>query len=211
MGDVADFFTDIGRSVAQAAEELARETDALIARNKALAAVVAVINPVSLVATYAATHSGPILQSAYDMGVKPIGDLQWYWFLNPIAPFVGAQQHYQEQTRRDRNRLENNQAEALAEQVAQFHKATAELVAEKATGELRLLQSRIAATYVGPGTYVTDDKPPEWRMYEQLYKVKLLSSEEWQRQRVAATYRVDGIDRIEETFLRSARHFRSRF
>lgn len=143
--------------------------------------------------------------------IKNKKEIEWYWYANPYTLGIGGWQREREKHRRLKNRAERLDREALENDLAVFQQMTAELLALRASGELRLLRARISATYVAPGVFVTDDKPAEWRIYEELYQLKLLSSEEFMRQRAAASHRPFGMRQVEESFLRSARHFRGQY
>lgn len=146
-------------------------------------------------------------------------ELRWYHYLfltaGPVGFmfFLGASyQMFREKVRRERNAAQNLEAELLAEDIQKLHVATAQAAAQIATGELRLFTSRIAVTAVGQATFVTDDKPAEWRIFEQLYNIRLISSEEYVRQNAANWTRPFGrsSDVIEE-FVAAAKQYRARW
>ena len=104
-----------------------------------------------------------------------------------------------------------NERRDLAAEIERMSTALSELQGQMMTGELRVLNARITATYAGGNVFIADDKPAEWRIYEELYRFRLLSSEEWRRQRAAASQRPFGMNQIADAFDRSARHFRSKY
>lgn len=158
------------------------------------------------------------LQMVFDLSFNN-RELKWYHYLfltaGPVGSmfFLGASyQMLREKVRREKNAAQNLEAELLAEDIQKLHVATAQAAAQIATGELRLFTSRIAVTAVGQATFVTDDKPAEWRIFEQLYNIRLISSEEYVRQNAANWTRPFGrsSDVIEE-FVAAAKQYRARW
>lgn len=214
MGGVGNFFQRQINSVVRTAEDIARETNELVQRNKVLSAVATVINPTVLLGTYSATQSPISAIAVADeliQTAKEVPNLQWYYFANPYSLFAGAYQRRRENQRREANAFANRQAELLQSAIEEYKRATADLLAERATGELRLMNARLAATYVGNNTFVSDDKPAEWRILGQLYKMNIIDSDEWRRQRAYASYRPFGVEEIEDDFMSAARHYRAMY
>lgn len=214
MGDVGKVINDAVDDIKKAAADLAAEATELVMRNKLIAGVATVINPTLLIGTYSATSAPAAAVGVVDelvLTAKHIPELQWYYFLNPYSIYAGAAQRRREALRRQANERYRVEAEALARAVDEYQRATSAMIAERATGELRLLNARLAATYVGSSTFVSDDKPAEWRMYEQLYGISLISSDEWRRQRAYASIRPFGIEAVEEDFMNAARYFRAQY
>lgn len=214
MGGVGDFFQRQINTVVRTAEDIARETNELVQRNRVLAVVATVVNPSLLLGTYSATQSPASAIAIADeliQTTKEIPNLQWYYFANPYSIWGGAYQRRRENQRREMNAMDNRRAEALQAAIEEYKKATADLLAERATGELRLMNARLAATYVGNNTFISDDRPAEWRMLAQLYGMNIIDSDEWRRQRAYASYRPFGVEEVEEDFLDAARHYRARY
>lgn len=208
VGSVGDFFSKRARDIADAAADLAAEANLLIEKNKALAGIGFVINPAAFTGTYASTQAAPVA-GAYIESLGTLRDIRWYYYLHTYALTAAVQKRQQElaeDARRKRNAVEN----AIDEQVAELNSTTANLVAEAATGELRLMTSRIAATFAGPGTFIVDGKPPEWRMYEQLYGIRLLDRDEWLRQ-TASLRQYPGMREARDAFLDAAEATRMRW
>lgn len=99
----------------------------------------------------------------------------------------------------------------IGDSIAAFHRGLIELAAIKTSGELRLLQQRIAATYVGNRTFITDSKPPYWRMYAELFQIRLISSDDWRRHSVFEGSRLAMDSDMQSQFLHSAQLIRSRY
>ncbi len=210
------FFDDIGQSFQSAAsatasnfKNLKREIDEIKERNRVLAFIVPFLAP---------TLKG--LEQSLDNGIFVYDnvlahtDLKWYdYFTGPNVLLTATYQTQRVNSRLRKtafDKARDQRERFLASARADLQQETADLAALKTTGEIRLLGDRIKATYVGNSTFVTDDKPQAWRMYEQLYRIRLQSSDEYRRSNLSRFMKpFSQGEALQDAYLSSARHYRA--
>lgn len=186
--------------VAQAFQEATASVEDTINRSAVLSGVVTALFPVFVAANISALQSAGQAASL----VEASTELKWYSLLHPYTIFGAAMLK-----QREKEKIANNKrAEMLDVQMQELKESGAGLVAAAATGELSIMGMRLAATYAGNRTFVVDSRPPEWRMMQELYRLRLVTGQEWQEQRKLEANLSPSAMEIADSFVEASESFR---